>query len=350
MKFLEFKFIRILTLLLLVSVLLSQTGIVQNLLRPPHAYAVGDLTVDWGAAGIGDVGPIFTISNMAPGDSESLDVDITNSASTSRPLGIRGIRTDDGSSPLPEKLFITVSEGGSDVYGGTTGEKTLVDFFTDSIDPTFIELFTINPGDTRTLSITVEFDETSGNEFQNLSVVFDIRIGIAFDLPEACEGMTFKDDPIFGTEGNDKIKGTNGNDLILGLEGDDTIDSGNGKDCIVGGGGNDNLTGGNGNDVLLGEDGSDSLDGGNGKDILQGGIGNDTLSGGNGNDQLFGDEGDDTLDGGNGADKILGGAGDDTMKGGNGNDLLNGEGDIDSANGENGKDTCIAESKTKCEL
>ena len=53
------------------------------------AYAVGDLTVDWGI-GIGDVGPIFNVLNMAPGDVEEREVDVTNSAASTRPIGVRG--------------------------------------------------------------------------------------------------------------------------------------------------------------------------------------------------------------------------------------------------------------------
>ncbi|MBI4080864.1 MAG: hypothetical protein HY430_03795 [Candidatus Levybacteria bacterium] len=349
MKFLQLKIFRILSLAVIVALILTQTDVLSTFLRPREAYAVGDLSVNWGI-GSGNVGPIFEIDNMAPGDSESRDVMITNNASVGRPLGVRGIRTDDGSSILPEKLLIVISEGGSDVYGGTTGEKTLANFFNDSTEPTFIEFFTISPGDTRTLTISVEFDEDAGNDFQNLSVVFDIRIGIAFDLPEACEGMTFKGNPIFGTEGNDKIKGTNNNDLILGLEGNDELDGSNGDDCIIGGDGNDKLSGGNGNDIVEGGLGSDSAKGGNGNDLLSGGIGSDTLDGGNENDELYGGEGTDRMEGGNGKDKLFGGSGSDSLDGGNGNDELTGEDGSDSANGRNGTDTCVAETKISCEI
>ena len=44
--------------------------------KSSSAYAVGDLIVDWGI-GIGNVGPIFTVLNMTPGDVEERDVDVS---------------------------------------------------------------------------------------------------------------------------------------------------------------------------------------------------------------------------------------------------------------------------------
>ncbi len=349
MRFLKLKLFRIIALLAIVSVLLTQTNAIQNLLSPKTVYAVGDLTVNWGI-GVGDVGPIFTVNNVAPGDMAQKTVIVTNGAASARPVGVRGIQTS-APSTLPNALEIAMSVNGTDVYGGTTGTKTLAQFFTESAGPEGISLATIPPSQTRTIVFKVLFRQSAGNEFQNLSVVFNLHIGIAIAVPEACRGIDFGGrDPIFGTQHADTINGTSGNDLIFGFEGSDHIDGKGGDDCIVGGEGNDSLRGNNGNDVLIGGGGNDILDGGNGEDKLYGGDGNDTLDGGNNNDQLFGGSGADSLDGGNGRDQLFGGPGNDSLKGGNDNDILDGEAGIDSANGGNGRDTCIAETKIKCEL
>ncbi|ELR98462.1 S8 family serine peptidase [Gloeocapsa sp. PCC 73106] len=56
---------------------------------------------------------------------------------------------------------------------------------------------------------------------------------------------------------------------------------------------------------LIGTDGDDRLEGTEGDDTLKGGLGNDTLSGGRGNDRLFGGPGKDLLIGGRGRDRFI---------------------------------------------
>lgn len=263
------------------------------------AFAVGDLTIDWGVpAG----NPIFTETNFAPGDAETHNVLVTNSASTARPLAVRGIKTDGNG--ISTELALVISSGASDVYGGTsgTGPKTVADFFTDSADVSGIPLLTLAPGANATLTFTVTFDPTAGNTLQQDSVTFDIKIGIGFDLPTQCEALTFTNDPIFGTAGKDNIRGTNGNDLVIAFEGNDNIRTGNGDDCVIGGPGSDNIRGGNGQDVIRGGAGGDNLRGENGNDVIEGEAGNDLMQGDNGNDQLGGGPGSDQANGGRGVD------------------------------------------------
>jgi Ca2+-binding RTX toxin-like protein len=291
---------------------------------------------------------MFTLSGMAPGQSSQRTITVENGASSARPVGIKGIKTAE-TSGLSSALEIVISRNGSDVYGGTSGVKTLAQFFQDSNGNNGVSLGSVNPGDTATYIVHITFMQTAGNEYQDASVTFNLQIGLSLDIPQECQNITFAK-TIYGTQGNDHLTGTNGNDLIFGLEGNDKIDAGNGNDCIVGADGNDTLTGGNGNDVLSGGTGNDKLDGGNGKDLLIGGAGNDTLTGGNEDDSLSGGSDNDILDGGNGVDRVLGGTGNDTMRGGTGNDVLDGQDGTDSANGQLGNDTCIAESKVSCEL
>jgi Ca2+-binding RTX toxin-like protein len=342
---------RILTLVALIgiiSALIYTNGGLSIFNFSNTAYAVGDLTVDWGI-GTGDVGPIFTVSNAAPGDSESHTVTVVNGSPESRPVGIRGDKTIETGN-LAQAMNIVISRDGIDVYGGTTGVKTLAQFFTESTLPNSVELSTLTPSESETYTIVVTFNQGAGNEFQNKDLTFNLIMGIAVDIPASCSGININGTQIFGTSGNDRLRGTNKNDLIISLEGNDTVDSGNGNDCIIDLSGTGTLDGGNGNDVIVGGIGATVIDGGNGNDTIRAGGGNDKISGGNDNDEILGEGGNDSIDAGNGNDTVLGGEDNDTLLGGNGNDQLNGENGSDKADGELGKDTCMAETKKACEL
>lgn len=295
------------------------------------AYAIGDLSVDWGVPS-GNL--FFTVSNMAPGQSEEHTVTVTNNAPVLRPVGVRGIKSSETGS-IASVLKIVISKSSTDVYGGAslTGAKTLQEFFNDSGNINGIFLANQNSGEVASYKFKVTFEQGSGNEFQNKSVVFDLQIGVSVEIPAECNGINLTGKLILGTAGNDNLKGTSGNDLIFGFEGNDKIDGGGGDDCIVGGAGNDKLSGGSGNDVLIGGAGNDELDGGSGNDKLYGGDGNDSLEGGSGQDQLFGQAGNDNLKGGSDNDSLDGGLGSNVL------------------NGESGIDTCInGPTRIKCEL
>lgn len=292
--------------------------------------ASGDLTVIWG---VPEGDPIFVISGAAPGDTEERTVTVSNGAGSSRPVGIKAIKTG-GSGSLENVLNVVISEGAADLYGGTspTGPKTLADFFSESSSLEFIPLSDLGAGGTTNYKIKVTFDPGAGNEYQNTSVVFDLQIGVGFEVPSACAELDLSPNPIFGTSGNDTIHGTKKSDLILTFEGNDKVFGKNGDDCIIGGNGKDELRGELGDDVILGEAGDDLLIGALGKDKIFGGLGNDQLRGEVGNDVLSGDEDNDVMKGGTGADILTGGTG------------------IDTANGETGSDTCDAETETNCEI
>lgn len=329
---LSFKTIRLISLTVIAAILLSQTSILQNILTPKSAYAIGDLTVTWQGAGTGDTGPMFTVANMAPGQSEQKTITVVNGAATSRPVGIRGVKTDETGS-IGDVMEIIISKSGTDLYGGTTGTKTLTQFFTDSLLPDGIGLGQLNPGATAIYTVKVDFQQSANNDYQDKTLTFNLIIGLSIDVPTACESMDLDfAHPIMGTKKSEKINGTNGNDLIFALEGSDIVDGKNGDDCILGGTGSDALKGRNGNDVILGEAGSDSLEGGSNNDILFGGVGSDSLKGGNENDELYGE------------------AGSDSLKGENGNDTLIGGTQSDSANGGANTDTCDAEAESNCEI
>ncbi len=287
------------------------------------AFAVGDLTIDWG---VPSGQPIFVINNFLPGQKEIREVQVSNGASANRPVGIKGIKTSETGN-LADALIITIFENGNIIFG----PQNLASFFEESDRPTGIFLTNLAPTTSTKYNFEVAFDPESDNDFQNTSVVFDIIIGIFVPVPQECQGIKFSGTPIFGTQGNDNLKGSNGNDLIFGFEGNDKIDGSNGDDCLVGGPGNDIVEGSNGDDKIYGGEGNDIIDAGNGNDLIFGGPSNDTIRGGNGNEEIYGEEADDKLEGGNGNDILIGGEGED------------------SANGGLGKDKCEAETKIKCE-
>lgn len=326
-------------------------------------FAVGDLTINWGVPS-GD--PIFVVANMLPGDEESRTVEVVNGASSARPVAVRGEKTSELLA-FASILDFVISENGFDIYGGTTGAKTLQNFFDESVLPASIPLSIVAAGATTHFTFKATFPTSAGNEYQGAEVIFDIIFGIDSDIPAECKDIEFTGDPIFGTEGNDTIHGTRGNDLVFALEGNDTVRTFGGDDCIVGGPGNDDLRGETGDDIIFGNEGDDLVVGAVGKDLLFGGTGNDTMRGENNEDIMEGNEGNDTMTGGNGDDLMHGNSGNDTMlgengdddvfgdenddnlDGGNGNDLLVGGANADRANGKNGTDTCDAEVMILCE-
>src|SRR3989344_5418936 len=309
----------LLSLILIVAVVISFN--VLGLFEKKTVYAVGDLTVIW------QTDPLFNESNILPGFSQTKTVNVANGAPTQRPIGARGDLTSDPGN-MDSVLNIEIKEGATVLYS-----NTLENFFLDSAGPDGIPLSTLGSGANTTYDFTVTFDEASGNEFQNQTIIFDLTIGISFVLPTTCENINFPNPPIFGTAGNDNISGTVRNDLIITFEGVDRISSGVGNDCIVtSGGGNDKVTTGVGNDVVVTTDGDDDINSGVGNDSASAGGGNDKVVGGTGNDIVDGEEGDDDLAGGVGNDNLVGGLG------------------VDKVNGNIGIDTCDAESETNCEI
>ena len=258
-------------------------------------------------------------------------VTIFNGALSTKPIAVVGAETEE-LKDLADVLEITIFQNGTDLYGGDLGTKTLAQFFQESTIPNAIFLFNIDPGTSKQVKFKVKFKEDAGNTYQGAKVVFDIIIGLYYQVPEECKDINFTRPPIFGTAGNNILRGTNGNDLIFGFGGSDIISGSNGNDCLVGGAGNDGIFGSNGDDVILGGEGNDYLDGSNGNDRIFGGGGNDVVDASNGNDYVEGNGGNDNLRGRNGNDILLGGLGNDV------------------ARGDLGSDRCEAELRLSCEL
>ncbi|MFW8594923.1 calcium-binding protein [Cribrihabitans neustonicus] len=139
-----------------------------------------------------------------------------------------------------------------------------------------------------------------------------------------------------GTGKADRINAAGIDNYIQGYGGADTIFGGDGDDIISGGRGRDELHGGAGTDTLIftspkgavvkmtaGKakvkkskevdtfDGIENVQTGRGRDKIIGDGYDNRLDGGAGNDRLTGGGGDDTLIGGRGRDTLIGGAGND---------------------------------------
>jgi len=310
----------------LIIIFASVYGLTHDL-TPSTAFAVGDLTVNWG---VPEGNPIFVVTDAAPGAIEQRNVAITNNAPSSRQVAVRAVQSSENPSNFSDELTIEILDGVTPLYSGT-----LTQFFTDSGGVNGIFLFNPSSGASKNITFKVTFDTAAGNDFQNAQIVFDLKIGISFDLPSECQNINLSGNggsPIFGTAGVDNLTGTPGNDLIVALEGNDKVEGNSGDDCIIGGLGNDRLNGNLGKDVILGGDGDDDLTGNNEDDYLDGGAGKDNLKGENGQDNL------------------KGGSGSDNLDGGNDNDSLDGGPDQDGGVGGNGIDSCInLESKKSCE-
>ena len=81
--------------------------------------ANGGLDVIWD--GVEDGQPIFVVTNMLPGDSETKNVQINNGDLVNRLISVKGERTgpDDETDPKLETILdIVISENGTDLYGG----------------------------------------------------------------------------------------------------------------------------------------------------------------------------------------------------------------------------------------
>jgi len=313
--------------------------------------------------------PVFMYTNMLPGDEVTEDVKVKNTlGSGSFNVNMDGIMTEE-TAEFADILEITITlDGFGDIYGGTTGSKTLQNF----LDAPPMDLGVFAAGQEKLYHFKVKFPTSAGNEYQLAKVVFNLKFEtfITIDLPPECQSLAGTiTNVVEGTEGNDNLHGTVQPDLIIAKGGNDTIDSSSSGDCVVAGEGDDVIGSESGSDIILAGPGNDKVDSGTGDDKVWGGSGNDIIKTGTDNDLVYGEAGDDfidtgsgndeawggdnndTISGGSGLDKLYGEGGNDTIKGGSDNDLLDGGPGTDSLTGNTGTDTCVAgEILSSCEL
>ena len=167
------RFLRIIILIFIVSVVFYFNGGIEKLLQSQTVEAFGDLIVDFHVP-LGD--PIFSLFNMKPGDNEGRNVDVTNNGTVSRFVAVKGFRTGGlGDDPKIEtELDLVIKEGSNTKFG----PAKLSDFFAASSSTNGILLDIFNPADHRTYNFNVIFPTSAGDEFQNKSVVTDFTFGV----------------------------------------------------------------------------------------------------------------------------------------------------------------------------
>lgn len=164
-------------LLSLVGGLVYASGGLKSLFSPETVKAFGDLTVNFHVApGV----PIFSLSNMVPGNTQSRPVDVTNGGTVAHMVALKGLKISGLGTPhIEDILTIVVKDGATPVYGNgsPTGNKTVQDFFTDSNSVNGIVLGTIAVGGHKAYALTVTFPASAGNQYQGKSVTLDITFG-----------------------------------------------------------------------------------------------------------------------------------------------------------------------------
>jgi len=224
--------------------------------------SVGDLTTDWG--GVQAPNAMFFVTNMLPGDSVTKTLTVTNTGSGIKPLGIRAEKKSrSGEEDFPTKLLLQIYDNGTKIF-----DSSLSGLFTQSLNNGYIDFADLAPGATGHYRFDVTFDPNAGNPYQQDSVVFDLILGIAVEVPAECQNIAALPNVkfIFGTDKKETLTGGNYPNIIFGFGGDDVLNGNNLQDCLIGGNGDDKLHGNNKDDVLIGGAGTDDLFGNNGTD------------------------------------------------------------------------------------
>jgi len=130
------------------------------LLLPGFAHAAG-LSV------IFEQDPLFSDINVAPGMSVSRTAEVNNGNTSTESIEMEAINVTDANN-FGDALTLTVTEGATTVYS-----SSLTGFFNNGQQA----LSSLAAGATTTYTFTMEFASTSANEFQNVTVGFDLCIG-----------------------------------------------------------------------------------------------------------------------------------------------------------------------------
>lgn len=270
-------------IIILIILGVAVAAVARTLVNPAdfNTYAsVGDLTTDWG--GVQAPNAMFFVTGMLPGDTVTKILTVTNTSAGLKPLGIRAEKTSwSGEEDFPDKLLLQIYDNDTKIF-----DSSLSGLFTQSLNQGYVGFANLAPGATGHYTFTVTFDPAAGNPYQQDSVVFNLILGIAIEVPQECRDIAALPNVkfVFGTDKKETLTGGNYPNVIFGFGGDDVLNGNNLQDCLIGGDGNDKLHGNNKNDVLLGGNGDDDLNGNNNDDYLDGGPGNNKLDGSNGTD------------------------------------------------------------------
>ncbi|MCK4781339.1 fibronectin type III domain-containing protein [Candidatus Parcubacteria bacterium] len=125
--------------------------------------------------------PLFGETNFMPGDTITKWVEVINNTGGTKSIATEAINwpnfPDYGAIPnndLSRALLIAISEqGGSDLYGGTTGEKTLFQFYQNG--ETYLS--DVANSTTTYYDFQISFPSEKGNDWQSKTTGFDIIVG-----------------------------------------------------------------------------------------------------------------------------------------------------------------------------
>ncbi len=196
-----------------------------------------------------------SVTLVGQGTNVDYGIRITNHG----PSVAQGVNVDD---PVPSK---TVFAGGDGTHGGDNVVRW---------GP-----FTLAPGESRDLSLTLRPTTAAGDPFGRFGGPIENEANVTSTTAETDpgdntdRGQALKVCTVLGSDGNDSINGASGNDWLCGRGGDDTINGGAGSDVIQGDDGNDTL------ENAASQDSFDIVEGGNGSDTVWGGRGADRISG-----------------------------------------------------------------------
>jgi hypothetical protein len=116
--------------------------------------------------------PLFNEVNIAPGDKFSQFITVQNNRSGDCQL--KTTATDDHPSILSDRIFLDITGSNSSSYA-----DTLSQFYSNPNRPLGI----ISVGSTTVYAWKSEFDSEAGNEYQNLSSIFDLDLNFTCDEP-----------------------------------------------------------------------------------------------------------------------------------------------------------------------
>lgn len=172
------RLVKILVLVLIIGLTLKLSGL--ELFKPTTARAVGNLSVDFH---VPEGDPIFTLDDFKPCDTEERVVTIENNYDESKKVSVIGLSKEE-TGEIASVIDFAISNGNADIYGGTTGTKTLKDFFEDSANSEGIVLTILDQNQSEEFFFTAVFQCNAGNEYQQKKVVFDLRIGVSIGSEE----------------------------------------------------------------------------------------------------------------------------------------------------------------------
>jgi len=149
--------------------ILGTLTIVFGLLPVLSAKAVDSLIVHFEST------PLFNETNFNPGTTVAKWVEVINNSGSTQNIAVEAINHPN---PVPvtdlsRALNIVIKQGLTDLYGGSTGAKTLYDFY----EAGEVYLSSVNHGQLVQYDFVITFPQEATDEWQARTTGFDILIG-----------------------------------------------------------------------------------------------------------------------------------------------------------------------------